>query len=371
MLCLANPRDKDSTLIATKSGAKHPKDGTDWRWWHASVPKKLKELHFDGFVVAIISNQGGISLKTDAKTPSGQKRRFTDFKQKAASVFNQLEIPISVYAATEQDIYRKPRTGMWNTLLEDLALRHGNVDLPNCIFVGDAAGRPQEGARKADFSSSDRDFAANLNLPYQTPEEFFLGEQAKPYERAFDPVRYVEPIPNRSIDASPILFSKKHDLDLVIFVGSPGSGKSTFYKRHLAALGYKRVNQDILKKRDRCVEVTREHLERKEPVVVDNTNRDIATRKVWVDLANEFKIPIRCVQFTADPALCKHNDVVRALNITHNPENRTMLPGNAFPMYKNAFQMPDTKEGFEDITKVDFIFEGTEDERLVWTKYWT
>lgn len=45
----------------------------------------------------------------------------------------------------------------------------------------------------------------------------------------------------------PLPFSRKHPLELVIFCGSPGSGKSTFYWNHLRPLGYERVNQDILK----------------------------------------------------------------------------------------------------------------------------
>jgi bifunctional polynucleotide phosphatase/kinase len=33
----------DDTLIKVKSGAKFPKDSTDWLFWDESVPKKLKE----------------------------------------------------------------------------------------------------------------------------------------------------------------------------------------------------------------------------------------------------------------------------------------------------------------------------------------
>jgi bifunctional polynucleotide phosphatase/kinase len=36
-------------------------------------------------------------------------------------------------------------------------------------------------------------------------------------------------------------------LDIVLLVGSPGAGKSSFYWKHLQPLGYGRVNQDILK----------------------------------------------------------------------------------------------------------------------------
>lgn len=42
-------------------------------------------------------------------------------------------------------------------------------------------------------------------------------------------------------------YEKKNKQDIIIFVGSPGSGKSTFYKRLLQPLGYVRINQDTLK----------------------------------------------------------------------------------------------------------------------------
>jgi bifunctional polynucleotide phosphatase/kinase len=34
---------------------------------------------------------------------------------------------------------------------------------------------------------------------------------------------------------------------IILFVGSPGSGKSTFYRQKLQPLGYERINQDTLK----------------------------------------------------------------------------------------------------------------------------
>jgi len=40
---------------------------------------------------------------------------------------------------------------------------------------------------------------------------------------------------------------KLNELDVVIFCGSPGAGKSTFYWTFLRPLGYERVNQDILR----------------------------------------------------------------------------------------------------------------------------
>ena len=72
-------------------------------------------------------------------------------------MFNQLNIPIDIYAATEKDMYRKPRTGMWSELLEDYEIHgQGDIDLDNSIFVGDAGGRKAADGKPKDFSCSDR-----------------------------------------------------------------------------------------------------------------------------------------------------------------------------------------------------------------------
>jgi bifunctional polynucleotide phosphatase/kinase len=105
----------------------------------------------------LISNQGGISLKPDTKVPKSHQSRLGVFKSKVSAVFNQLDIPISIYASTEKDIYRKPRTGIWTELIEDYDIHlPDDLDLANSIFVGDAGGRDASQGKPKDFSSSDR-----------------------------------------------------------------------------------------------------------------------------------------------------------------------------------------------------------------------
>lgn len=81
-----------------------------------------------------------------------------------------------------------------------------------------------------------------------------------------------------------VKFTRKYPLELVIFCGSPGSGKSTYFWNNLEPLGYERINQDILKtvgptpsirsppsdksKRPKCLKVARELLEAKKSVAV-------------------------------------------------------------------------------------------------------
>ncbi|KAL2753534.1 hypothetical protein ACRALDRAFT_2060715 [Sodiomyces alcalophilus JCM 7366] len=370
--------DLDSTLITTSSGKKHATEATDWKWWHSSVPGRLRELYKnEGYRVIILSNQGGIVLHPDPKTKTPKamsKDRVTAFKQKCNAILNHLDIPVSVYAATGRDLYRKPRLGMWDEACDDYDIT-GDVDLAQSFFVGDAGGRTavlkngENGAVAAakDFSCSDRNFAHNAGIPFKTPEEFFLDEPPRDFQREFDLADYPWPEEAQATDA---VFEKRNDKDIVVFVGPPGAGKSTFFWKHLEPLGYERVNQDTLKSRGKCISAAKEIIEDGRSAAIDNTNADPETRAIWVDLAKQLDVPIRCVWFKTALAVCEHNDTVRALSKTMNPESRTALPRIAFAGFKSRFKEPKIKEGFQDITEVEFKFRGSKEEHAIWAKYW-
>ncbi|KAL5324305.1 hypothetical protein ACEPPN_008850 [Leptodophora sp. 'Broadleaf-Isolate-01'] len=354
--------DFDSTLIQTSSGKKFATDAKDWKWWHPSVPAKLRKLYLeDGFRVVVVSNQGGISLKPDTKAPKASVSKLVSFKTKVLAVFGQLDIPISIYAATGKDMYRKPRTGMWTELLDDYGIRPDDLDIDNSIFVGDAGGREAFNGQPKDFSCSDRNFAHNVGIEFYTPEEYFLGEAPRPFTRTFDPKEYLEASAEEVIEP----YKKKNPCDIVMFCGSPAAGKSTFYWKNLEPLGYKRINQDILKTREKCLKVAGEYLADRKAVAIDPD-----VRKKWIDLAARHSVPIRCVLFTAGSQICEHNDAVRALNNTMNPEKRTILPGMAFRSFATRYKRPELNEGFQDITEVAFKFLGTEVEQQTWTQHW-
>jgi bifunctional polynucleotide phosphatase/kinase len=48
--------------------------------------------------------------------------------------------------------------------------------------------------------------------------------------------------------------------ELVLFVGMPCLGKSTFYRTNFAGAGYVHINQDTLKTRQKCVNAAEEAL---------------------------------------------------------------------------------------------------------------
>ncbi|KAH6657613.1 polynucleotide kinase 3 phosphatase-domain-containing protein [Truncatella angustata] len=364
--------DLDSTLITTSSGKRHGDDPSDWKWWDSSVPSKLRQLYGDGHRVVILSNQAGLTLHPDPKAKGPKnlgKDRVAKFKQKCNAVLAQLDLPTTVYAATAKDIYRKPRTGMWKEVCRDYDLAEDEIDLENSVFVGDAGGRTavlKGGAVAKDFSCSDRNLAHNLGLSFKTPEEFFLDREPREFQRDFDLAKH-----QYEEEDDDLMFEKKNKQDMVLYVGPPGAGKSTFFWRHLKPLGYERINQDTLKSRAKCFKAAADALSEGESVAVDNTNPDADGRAEWVALAKKHNVPIRCVWFKTPIELCEHNDVVRALNKPMNPEARKALPKLAFNGFASRFREPKVKEGFQDVVEVEFKFRGTKEEYDIWGRYWT
>ncbi|KAK4222388.1 putative bifunctional polynucleotide phosphatase/kinase [Podospora fimiseda] len=388
--------DLDSTLITSASGKKHPEDPSDWKWWHHSVPRRLRILYEEEsvsrispflshisksnysssfrFHIIIFTNQGGLTLHPDRKSKAPPKKhteRVPNFKQKCNAVISSLNIPrITLYAATGKDIFRKPRTGMWDEMLKDLDLSFDEIELQNSFFVGDAAGRGPLGGTK-DFSCSDRNMAANIGINFLTPEEYFLEEKPREFGRDFDLENW-----HFGKLGDDHEWEKKEEKEMVLFVGPPGAGKSTFFWKVLEPLGYMRINQDTLKTRAKCLKAAEDLLKGEEKtchLAIDATNPDADTRAEWVQLAKKHKVPIRCIWFKTPLELCAHNDAVRGLNKNHaghNPEMRDLLPSLAFNSFKSRFKVPTEEEGLEKVIPVEFKFRGTEEEYKIWGRYW-
>lgn len=225
---------QDSTIITTASGKKHASDAADWKWWHPSVPKRLRELHESGHRLVIFSNQGGIVLHPDpskkakakptAKKGSDKADRLANFRERCDAILARLDLPVLLYAATGHDIFRKPRSGMWEQLSVDGVHVEAAVAPEGSFFVGDAAGRPasvRDGRTVSkDFSCSDRNFASNISgLTFYTPEEFFLDEPAHAFARAFDLAAH--PLPDKPTDEpmDGLALKKPSSPEVLLFCG--------------------------------------------------------------------------------------------------------------------------------------------------------
>ena len=151
--------------------------------------------------------------------------------------------------------------------------------------------------------------------------------------------------------ASPPLHAVAYQ-ELVLFVGSPASGKSTFARAHFVAHGYVYVNQDELRSRERCVRHAADALKRGRSAVVDNTNASSDVRALYISAAKALGVPVRCFLFTTPTPLCHHLNVYRE-RMTGGQYKR--LPHIAFSQYRKRLVQPRKEEGIDDIVQVPFV----------------
>ena len=346
--------DIDGTIITTKSGRKFPIDANDWKVQFSVIPGRLQKLVREDYTIAFFTNQMGIKKN---RPPVGE------FKAKIESLVGILGIPVTVMAACESDINRKPCIGMWNHFCQ---YNNGGNDVHkvDSFYVGDAAGRVENWApkMKKDFSCSDRKFAANISIPFYTPEEFFLNSNKARFSWGefqpmdIDPHTLLEP------EGAKITASSQ---EIILFMGPPACGKTTFYQKYLQPQGYIHVNRDTLGSWQKCVTECEKAIELGKSVVIDNTNPDVDSRKRYLTVAGKYNTPTRCFLFTASIPHCKHNNKFRELksigNSGYKPVNDI-----AFNSYSARYNQPDVSEGLSEIIRVNFIpdFQSTEDTEL-------
>lgn len=239
--------------------------------------KVLQKIFKSGYTIVIFTNQSTMNAKTAIK-------RMQNFLQ-------QVNLPIYVFAALKKDKFRKPDTGMW-----ELFLKKSGIVPKKIYFSGDALGR------EFDFSDSDREFAKAFDATIVTPEKLF-GE--------FDP----NTIPKR----------KK---EVVLFVGAPGSNKSTLYRQKYSDYAY--VNKDTQKTKE--MTVYKLALKNGRNIVVDNTNPTKEVRDTFIKMAKSLGYSITILYFVK----AGHN---------YNDKRAKKVPDLVYHVFFKKLEVPTDEEG--------------------------
>lgn len=326
--------DLDSTLIKTKSGKLFGgNDSTDWEFAFSTVPQILHNFHQNGFHIVIFTNQKGIGSET---------MQIEHFKNKITDIVSNLNLPIDIFIATQDDYYRKPCTGMWDKFFEF----HPNIKLEESFYCGDAAGRPNDfiPGHKKDFSSSDLFFANNIGLEFRLPENVFLS---KNYSIPAPPSHNF--VGSNKIQTSLMFPSDQNQKLFIMMVGSPASGKSTLAQSILS--NAVRINQDLLGTKVKCLKAVKQAVASGSNIIVDNTNPSVASRKEYLDLVPEsyYKVAI-CMD--VDKKLAHHLNYVR---VQCGKGSIKKIPDIAFNVYFKKFETPTIDEGFSKINHIPFV----------------
>ena len=212
--------DLDNTLLKTKGFHPFPKHKKDYIFPYKQIPQKLKTLHKQKFRIFIISNQLGI----------GRNYVSEDLIiTRTINALGNLDIPLNILLATEDDFYRKPSIGCFEYIKSQI-LMDFKFDEKESFFCGDAAGRKCGKTSKNDFSNSDLLFARNCGLRFCTPENFFLGVQDFVLNFGFGIEKFCEMKRDKFFKVAD--FSRKNFCrDVFFVVGPPSSGKTNFIEK--------------------------------------------------------------------------------------------------------------------------------------------
>ena len=203
----------------------------------------LEKLIDSGYTIVIFTNQFAKSKKEKLK----KVERITTFIEK-------LNLPVCVYISTEKDNYRKPEIGMWNLFKKDR-------DIKKILYVGDALGRSQ------DFSDSDKIFGEKINAEIKSPEDFF------------------------GLSDMPSFKNK----ELIVFVGMPGSGKSSYCQKNLKE--HIHIEQDKIGSRAKLLKELDKSLLTGKSIVIDATNPVQENRLEYYEKAQKFGYNIKVLYF--------------------------------------------------------------------------
>jgi predicted phosphohydrolase len=151
--------------------------------------------------------------------------------------------------------------------------------------------------------------------------------------------------------ANEVVGRKNH---VIILVGVPGSGKST-YAESLNKIGqYTRICQDELGSANACKEAMADAIRRGENVVVDRTNIDVRQRQRWIDLAHKLGVTqITCVVMKTPLTTCLDRVISRK---NHPTMNDTMMDGAKHGIvlsFNKSYVEPTMEEGFTEIAVLE------------------
>lgn len=170
--------DADSTLRVAAIGKPSPASSPEDVLILPNIIPKLQKLAEANYILAIVSNQGGIShgYSTVEKTD----------KTMAATVemISRLGVNFNFFDyADAYNEYRKPNIGMALLIEKELNKQDIKIDWENSFMVGDAAwkrnvDKEPNGKLGSDHSNSDRLFAENIakihpGFKFFHPRDFF------------------------------------------------------------------------------------------------------------------------------------------------------------------------------------------------------
>ncbi len=132
--------------------------------------------------------------------------------------------------------------------------------------------------------------------------------------------------------------------EIIIFIGIPASGKSTFYEKYFSAT-HSRISLDILRTRFQESKMLLETVYSGNSCVIDNTNVSISERKKYIDIAKTHGYKIIGYYFRSAIDECRIRNAGRT--------GKKQVPEIALRNKAALLERPSRLEGFDELFYVN------------------
>jgi predicted kinase len=129
-------------------------------------------------------------------------------------------------------------------------------------------------------------------------------------------------------------------MEAVLFIGIPGSGKSTFYREKFFD-SHVRINLDMLKTRHREMVLFEACINARQSFVVDNTNITLTERARYIPLARQAGFRVVGYYFRANLKAALQRNQLRS--------GKALIPSKAVAARFHQLELPDYSEGFDEL----------------------
>lgn len=289
--------DYDHTLVKPKTKTTFSKDEDDWMWLRPTVPEILTDIYKKGYAIVIFTNQS----------------KSNSFKIKQIiNVFTSLKLPVNIFIETDK-AFKKPEPYMYNVYIDKRAL----VNKKESFYVGDALGRT------GDFADSDKQFAINSGIKYVSPEQIF---------------------PFDEISSSLSLVSIPEHREIVLMMGYPGSGKSSFAEKAFKDQPYLHIRGDDYNSESQLKKAYKSAIEMypDKSIILDQTHSSIKKRQIFIEIAQKAVIPVRLIHLTTTIEESMYRNIQR----------EKPVPKIALYMYRKNYEKPEHDEGLYEIIDI-------------------
>lgn len=249
--------DLDWTIIRPTTTPQRPtlkggplcKFPDDWTLMLGRIDR-LKDFKHEGYALGIITNQ------------KYSPRELPNVHLRMKNVWRRLKedlADIVILYATGDNEYRKPSPG-WGKKLKLL---------PGSFYCGDASQDPDQPNQSWGYKDSDRQLARNLGIDFYTPEEVFP-------QLVIPPEVFIQTA-------------------VLILVGPPGCGKTTFSRHHS---DFFHLESDHYKSNWKKIrEVYEKELASGNKIIIDATNPTRERREEIIAIAKKYGVPWAIILF--------------------------------------------------------------------------